>query len=96
MLTRNASITFEPIPSDYAIPKIVRVSTDAGGDTLWASGYGAYDRLSPAFKKLAEGLTATYHTLEFLRSAKRHGLELIDEERGAPENVGLELTASHP
>lgn len=34
---------------------------DAGGDTLWASGYEAYDRLSPAWQKLAEGLTATHY-----------------------------------
>jgi alpha-ketoglutarate-dependent taurine dioxygenase len=29
---------------------------EVGGDTLWASGYAAYDKLSPAFKKLLDGL----------------------------------------
>jgi alpha-ketoglutarate-dependent taurine dioxygenase len=90
------SITFERIPSDYAILKIVQPPEDAGGDTLWASGYEAYDRLSPAFQKLAEGLTATHYQPEFNRTAKKHGLDLIDEERGAPENKGLDFEASHP
>jgi alpha-ketoglutarate-dependent taurine dioxygenase len=58
---RFNSISFERIPSDYAILKIVEPPNDAGGDTLWASGYEAYDRLSPALQKLAEGLTATHH-----------------------------------
>ncbi|KAK4624506.1 Alpha-ketoglutarate-dependent dioxygenase oryG [Fulvia fulva] len=92
----HAGISFEPIPSDYAILKITEVPEDAGGDTLWASGYEAYDRLSPAFKTLAEGLTATHHTLEFLNTARKHNLKLFDGERGAPENVGLDFEASHP
>jgi len=29
---------------------------ELGGDTLWASGYAAYDKLSPAFKKIVDGL----------------------------------------
>jgi alpha-ketoglutarate-dependent taurine dioxygenase len=92
----RSSISFERIPSDYAILKITQLPEDAGGDTLWASGYEAYDRLSPAFKKLAEGLTATHYQPEFLNTAKKHGLELIDSERGAPENIGLDFRASHP
>lgn len=92
----HADISFEPIPSDYTILKIVQLPEDAGGDTLWASGYEAYDRLSPAFKQLAENLTATHHTPEFQKTAARNGLQLIDGERGAPENVGLDFTASHP
>ncbi len=33
---------------------------DVGGDTSWASGYGAYDKLSPAFQKFLEGKKAVY------------------------------------
>lgn len=56
----QSSITFERVPSDYAILKIVQKPEDAGGDTLWASGYEAYDRLSPTWQKFADGLTATH------------------------------------
>lgn len=92
----HADISFEPVPSDYAILKLTQIPEDAGGDTLWASGYEAYDRLSPAFRTLAESLTATHHTTEFLDSARIHNLEFYTGERGAPENVGLDFTASHP
>lgn len=69
---------------------------DAGGDTLWASGYEAYDRLSPTFQALAESLTATHYTPEFLNTAAKNGLKLFEGERGAPENIGLTFEASHP
>jgi len=92
----HADITFERIPSDYAILKIVSPPEDAGGDTLWASGYEAYDRLSPAWKKFAESLTATHFQPNFNKVAKEHSIELIDGDRGAPDNKGLDFEASHP
>lgn len=92
----HADITFERIPSDYAILKIIKTPEDVGGDTLWASGYEAYDRLSPVWKRFADGLTATHHQPNFNKVASEHALELIDEERGAPENKGLDFAASHP
>lgn len=33
---------------------------DVGGDTYWASGYAAYDKLSPEFKKFLDGKKAVY------------------------------------
>jgi alpha-ketoglutarate-dependent taurine dioxygenase len=92
MLTQY-SITFENIPSDYAILKITEPPEDVGGDTLWASGYEAYDRLSPAFQKLAESLTATHYQPGFNKVAKEFGEELIEDYRGAPENTGVEFKA---
>lgn len=44
----HSDISFEPVPSDYAMLKIHELPT-TGGDTLWASGYEIYDRLSPHF-----------------------------------------------
>jgi len=92
----HADITFERVPSDYAILKIIKTPEDAGGDTLWASGYELYDRLSPEFQKLAEGLTATHYQPNFVKVAKEFGEELIEQDRGAPENTGLDFKASHP
>ncbi|KAK3365554.1 hypothetical protein B0T24DRAFT_392898 [Lasiosphaeria ovina] len=92
----HADITFENIPSDYAILKIVQPPSDVGGDTLWASGYEVYDRLSPAFQKLAEGLTATHYQPRFVQVKDAFGAELIDDYRGAPENKGLDFKAVHP
>ncbi|RMZ86882.1 hypothetical protein DV736_g5893, partial [Chaetothyriales sp. CBS 134916] len=33
-----------------------------GGDTLWASGYGAYEKLSPEFRKMIDGKFAVYRS----------------------------------
>ncbi|VEU23102.1 DEKNAAC104121 [Brettanomyces naardenensis] len=33
---------------------------DVGGDTIWASGYAAYDKLSEEFKKFLDGKKAVY------------------------------------
>lgn len=35
---------------------------DLGGDTLWASGYSAYEKLSPEFRKLIDGKKAVYRS----------------------------------
>ncbi|THU90611.1 taurine catabolism dioxygenase [Dendrothele bispora CBS 962.96] len=91
----HADITFEPVPSDYAILKM-HTLPPVGGDTLWASGYEAYDRLSPAFRKFLEGLTAVHDGNYFIDYAKTQGIE-IQDNRGSPENIGTtNLTAVHP
>ncbi|TPX57231.1 hypothetical protein SpCBS45565_g08245 [Spizellomyces sp. 'palustris'] len=91
----HSDITFEPIPSDYSILQIKQIPP-TGGDTLWASGYEAYDRLSPAYQKFLDGLTATYSQPGFLKAAQENGFELHTAPRGAPENVGGNLEAVHP
>lgn len=84
------------MPADYSILKLTKLPEDVGGDTLWASGYEAYERLSPAFQKLAETLTATHHQAEFRRTSEKYGIELLDHDRGSPENYGLDFAAVHP
>jgi alpha-ketoglutarate-dependent taurine dioxygenase len=88
------SITFEKTPSDYAILKL-HTLPETGGDTLWASAYEAYDRLSLAYRAFLEGLTAVYSAQQFKAVAARHGRSVRTDERGAPDNVGGELYAVH-
>ncbi|KAF8000136.1 hypothetical protein HF325_005065 [Metschnikowia pulcherrima] len=61
-----------------------------GGDTLWASGYAAYDKLSPAFQKFLDGKTAIY------RSAHAY----VDRENplSGPKHIEREhpLVRTHP
>ncbi|BDD56716.1 hypothetical protein MPDQ_000141 [Monascus purpureus] len=93
----HADITFERVPSDYAILKITHLPEDkSGGDTLWASGYELYDRLSPPLQKLADGLKAIHYQPRFNQVAKEQGIELIEGDRGAPENTGYDFKATHP
>lgn len=91
----HSDITFEPVPSDYAMLKI-HTLPPTGGDTLWASGYEAYDRLSPPMRKMLEGLTATHDAKFFLQEAERLGNPLRKTIRGNPLNQGDGLTAVHP
>jgi alpha-ketoglutarate-dependent taurine dioxygenase len=43
---------------------------EVGGDTLWASGFAAYDKLSPAFKKVIDGLNGIYRSAHKYKSAE--------------------------
>ncbi|ETN36520.1 uncharacterized protein HMPREF1541_08798 [Cyphellophora europaea CBS 101466] len=91
----HSDITFEPVPSDYAILRLTQIPK-TGGDTLWASGYELYDRISPAYQKFLDTLTATYAQPIFNESAKSNNFQLYAGERGSPANTGTDLTAVHP
>ena len=91
----NYSITFEKTPSDYAILKI-HTLPKTGGDTLWASAYEAYDRLSVPYRTMLEGLTAIHSARQFNVEAAKHGRKVRVDPRGAPDNVGETLRAVHP
>jgi alpha-ketoglutarate-dependent taurine dioxygenase len=67
-----------------------------GGDTLWASAYEAYDRLSPAYQSFLEGLTATHIGQGFIDLAAKNGRAVMRENRGSPENIGQILKSVHP
>ncbi|KAI0479618.1 TauD-domain-containing protein [Xylaria cf. heliscus] len=91
----HSDITFEPVPSDYALLRLVELPK-TGGDTLWASGYEVYDRLSAPVQKFLEGLVSYCAQPVFNQSAADNGFEIYTEARGAPENVGEALEAHHP
>jgi alpha-ketoglutarate-dependent taurine dioxygenase len=69
---------------------------ESGGDTLWASAYEAYDRLSPEYQKFLERLTAVHDAEHFKVVAERAGKPIRSENRGAPDNEGLDLKSIHP
>lgn len=65
-------------------------------DTLWASGYEIYDKISEPYQKFLETLTATFAQPAFNKVADKRGFQLYNKPRGSPENVGSELKAIHP
>ncbi|TYJ58195.1 hypothetical protein B9479_001019 [Cryptococcus floricola] len=91
----HSDITFEPVPSDYAILKI-HTAPENGGDTLWASAYEAYSRLSPEFAKFLEGKEAFHEATSFNKYAEAAGITLRTDVRGSPLNNGPGLSAIHP
>ncbi|KAK8107211.1 uncharacterized protein PG998_009224 [Apiospora kogelbergensis] len=61
-------------------------------NTLWASGYELYDRLSKPLQSLLETLSATHQELR-----KRDETDpRFQIPRGSPENVGTNLNPVHP
>ncbi|TVY91269.1 Alpha-ketoglutarate-dependent taurine dioxygenase [Lachnellula willkommii] len=80
---------------NYATLKVVGLPGKVGGDTLFASGYDAYDRLSPSWQDFLEGLTATHFQPSFNKIVAEKGIELIEENRGTPENTGTHFQAVH-
>lgn len=95
LLTYSSDITFEPVPSSYAMLKIHTLPA-TGGDTLWGSAYDAYDKLSAPMKTFLEGLTATHDANFFHDEARRLGIPIKAHGRGNPLNDGDDLRAVHP
>ena len=91
----HSDIAFEPKPADYSSLRL-EVLPKTGGDTLWASGYEIYDRISKPYQKFLEELTTTFEQPGFIAAAERGNFQIYDKPRGAPENVGKELKAVHP
>ncbi|KAH8596924.1 alpha-ketoglutarate-dependent sulfonate dioxygenase [Bisporella sp. PMI_857] len=85
----HTDFPFENHPTDYGVFKVVGAPEDVGGDTIWASGYEAYDRLSPVLKKFAETLTATHRQEGFHKQAKKGGFKLVQGPRGHPANSSI-------
>ncbi|KAL4893714.1 hypothetical protein BDV59DRAFT_207517 [Aspergillus ambiguus] len=92
----HSDATLGKFPADYSILKMTHLPDgESGGDTLWASGYEVYDRLSSPIQKLVEGLTAVHQNPHLNYLAKTHEMEL-EEDRGAPEDTVLAFKAKHP
>ncbi|KAI1187240.1 hypothetical protein F5B17DRAFT_400655 [Nemania serpens] len=85
--------SFENIPADYTLLHM-KECPDTGGDTLFASAYEAYDVLSAPMQRMLEGLKATFMPAN--HAPERIAERLWPGSRGAPENIGAELRASHP
>ncbi|CAG8983769.1 hypothetical protein HYALB_00010409 [Hymenoscyphus albidus] len=91
----HADISFEPAPADYSSLRL-EILPKTGGDTLWASGYEIYDRISEPYQKFLEGLTCTFHQPGFIEAASKGGFAVYEKPRGSPLNIGKELKAVHP
>ncbi|KAI1860995.1 uncharacterized protein JN550_011150 [Neoarthrinium moseri] len=91
----HTDIQFEPVPADYTSLRVHKLP-ESGGDTLWASGYELYNRLSKPYQDFVDGLTVTCRADCVLMAMQRKGEQIEEGERGSPLNVGRSLTAVHP
>jgi taurine dioxygenase len=71
---------------------------EVGGDTLWASLYGAYDALSPTMQDLCERLTVRHWYGEQFEAAISRAMpsELVDRLRAEYPPVEHRLVGVHP
>lgn len=81
----HTDVAFEPFPAEYTLLHM-HTLPKTGGDTLWQSQYATYDKLSPAFKKTLEGLTALHDAHRFREQSRNGGYHLRTLPRGHPEN----------
>lgn len=91
----HTDIQFEPVPADYTSLRVIKLP-ETGGDTLWASGYELYNRLSKPYQDFVDGLTVTCRADCVLMAIHNRGKQIEEGERGNPLNVGSALTAVHP
>jgi taurine dioxygenase len=71
------------------------VVPETGGETHFCDMYGAYERLSPAWKKRLVGLRAV-HNLDFSRT-RRHGTDLMtDAQKKEAPPVEQPIVRRHP
>lgn len=68
----HTDVSYERQPPSTTTLKIDTLPP-VGGDTLWASGYVAYEKLSPAIQKLLEGLEAVHSAKEQAENSERVG-----------------------
>ncbi|KAG7291112.1 hypothetical protein NEMBOFW57_001122 [Staphylotrichum longicolle] len=91
----HTDIQFEPVPADYTSLRVIKLP-ETGGDTLWASGYELYNRLSQPYRNFVDNLTVTCRADCVLMAIRNRGEKIEEGERGNPLNTGQALTAVHP
>lgn len=66
----HSDVSYELQPPSYTTLQLL-TGPDAGGDTLWSSGYALYDSLSPPLRAYLETLSATHSAQEQADDARR-------------------------
>ncbi|EPQ32442.1 uncharacterized protein PFL1_00638 [Pseudozyma flocculosa PF-1] len=87
----HSDVTYELNPPSYTSFKLL-VSPEAGGDTLWQSGYAAYDRLSYPMREYLENLSAVHSAVDQAEGARRWG----NAVRREPIETEHPLVRVHP
>ncbi|ETS77639.1 hypothetical protein PFICI_09701 [Pestalotiopsis fici W106-1] len=91
----HSDIQWERAPCDYSVLRM-EVSPPTGGDTMFASGYEMYDRISTPYQKFLESLSITCYQPHYQLVADKLGIQMFEGPRGSPVNVGSDMLAVHP
>lgn len=88
----HSDVSYEKQPPSYTSLKLLDGPQHGGGDTLWSSGYGLYDSLSPALQEYLSKLTALHSAVEQANGARKAGNAL----RREPVISEHPLVRTHP
>jgi taurine dioxygenase len=93
----HTDVSWLPEPPQVAVLR-ADVIPDSGGDTLWASLYAAYDRLSPEMQRVCDGLTVHHDQGPEFHAAIERNLGTETADRVAREYPGADhpLVRTHP
>ncbi|KIL58763.1 hypothetical protein M378DRAFT_188160 [Amanita muscaria Koide BX008] len=75
----HSDVTYEIQPPSTTSLKLL-TGPEAGGDTLWSSGYALYSSLSPGFQTYLESLSAVHSAVEQAQGARAAGLAVRRDE----------------
>ncbi|KAJ3095391.1 hypothetical protein HDU97_006994 [Phlyctochytrium planicorne] len=87
----HTDVSYERQPPSYTFLKIDYLP-DVGGDTLWSSSVASYEKLSPAFQKFLEGLTAIHSGVRQAEESKKRG----GPNRREPIETEHPVVRTHP
>jgi taurine dioxygenase len=87
----HTDVTFEQQPPMASILRAVKVPA-AGGDTMWASMYAAYDALSDVMKGILGSLSAVHDPGFFRKIAQAQGNDIFEKR----EPVVHPVIRTHP
>lgn len=85
--------SYDPVPAMGSM-LVARVLPQTGGDTWFASMYGAYDRLSDAMKAQIEGLRGVHSSRHVFGAASAYKIVELGGRFGNPDAVMDDVT--HP
>ncbi|CAI6081891.1 unnamed protein product [Clonostachys chloroleuca] len=94
--TWHSDIAYEKVPTDYSTLYAIKTPEDgSGGDTIWASCYEAYDKLSLPMREFLDGIHAMHDIRSTIKSVQARGHKPADKT-GAPENINTDYKTVHP
>ena len=91
----HTDVSWDPEPPVFGILRMVD-RPERGGDTIFVSGYAAYDALSDAMKSALEGLTAWHNLGDEVSFRSKAGNEIVERTLALVPGANHPVIGIHP